>query len=130
MLYEVITPESIVKALAVGSKRIGHGIASIKDALLLEELASKGVTLEVAPTSNRILVREFDGDITRHPVKKIYDAGVRLTLNTDDAGIFGTDIGKEYRIAANKLGFKRAELFDVTLCGVEAGFADDSYNFV
>ncbi|MGD9638168.1 MAG: adenosine deaminase [Alphaproteobacteria bacterium] len=121
---EIIGPESIRAALKHGAVRIGHGISSVKDPELMETLAQKGVTVEVCPTSNRILVPEVKGDLKNHPLKTMYDAGIRVSINPDDAGIFGTHTGKEYRIAQEKFAFTRAELFDISLNAVEAAFTD------
>ena len=80
--------------------------------------------VEVCPTSNRILVTDLKGDLNNHPARKLYDAGIRISLNPDDAGIFGTHTGKEHRISAEKFGFTKAEMLDITLCAVENSFAD------
>lgn len=123
---EITGPESIRGALDLNSSRIGHGIKIIKDPALMEEVAQKGVMLEVCPTSNRILVRGMKGSLDNHPLRKLYEAGIRVSINPDDAGIFGTNTGKEHRIAKEHFGFARAELFDVTLCGIEDSFADEA----
>lgn len=122
---EIRGPESIRDALKFGAKRIGHGIAAIKDDALIEQLIGHQITLEVAPTSNRILVTEFEQKLDNHPLRRLYDKGVRLSINTDDAGLFGTDVEKEYRIAQQVFGFKRVELLDVSLCALEAAFVSD-----
>ena len=121
---EICGPESIREAIKFGAKRIGHGIAAIKDETLIATLIDKNISLEVSPTSNRILVSELNQSLANHPLRKLYDKGVRLTLNTDDAGLFGTDIGKEYQIAATQFNFSRIELLDITLCGLEAAFVE------
>ncbi|MBD1574635.1 adenosine deaminase [Vibrio sp. S17_S38] len=122
---EIRGPESIRDALACGAKRIGHGIAAIKDPALIQTLIDEQITLEVAPTSNRILVTEFEQSLEKHPLRRLYEAGVRLSINTDDAGLFGTDVAKEYRLAQDVFGFNRVELLDVTLCALEAAFVED-----
>ncbi|MCX8650666.1 adenosine deaminase [Gilliamella sp. B2776] len=123
---EIESAESIIQALKHGAQRIGHGIRAIENNNLIRELVEKKVTLEIALTSNRILVNELHGDIRNHPVRQLYDYGVRITLNTDDAGIFGTDIEKEYHLASSIFGFSRLELLDITLCGIDAAFVEDS----
>lgn len=123
---EIRGPESIRDALKFGAKRIGHGIAAIKDDELMEQLIRDNITLEVAPTSNRILVTEFEQKLNNHPLRRLYEKGVRLSINTDDAGLFGTDVEKEYHIAATVFGFSRVELLDVTLCALEAAFVSDT----
>ncbi|WP_091347276.1 adenosine deaminase [Gilliamella bombicola] len=123
---EIDSAESIIQALKHGANRIGHGIRAIEDKVLIRELIDKKVTLEIALTSNRILVNELHGDIYKHPIRQLYDQGVRITLNTDDAGIFGTDIEKEYHIAQSIFSFSRLELLDITLCGVQAAFVENA----
>ena len=123
---EIESAESIIQALKHGAVRIGHGIRAIEDKNLINELVNRKITLEIALTSNRILVNELHGDIHNHPIKKLYDQGVRITLNTDDAGIFGTDIEKEYQIAQSIFHFSRLELLDISLCGIHAAFVEDS----
>ncbi len=121
---EICGPESIHQAIKYGAKRIGHGIAAIKDEALIDQLIRDNITLEVAPTSNRILVAELNQSLENHPLRKLYEKGVRLSINTDDAGLFGTDIEKEYQIAATQFAFTRVELLDVTLCALEAAFVE------
>lgn len=122
---EIESAASIIQALKHGADRIGHGIRAIEDQELINELVRRNITLEVALTSNRILVNELHGDIYHHPVRQLYDQGVRITLNTDDAGIFGTDIEKEYCLAHSIFHFTRLELLDITLCGIDAAFVED-----
>ena len=121
---EIESAESIIQALKHGANRIGHGIAAIEDDKLIENLIDNKITLEIALTSNRILVNKLNGDILNHPIRQLYDRGVRITLNTDDAGIFGTDIEKEYKLAEHFFHFSRLELFDITLCGIDAAFIE------
>ena len=80
--------------------------------------------VEVCPTSNRILVGELKGDLANHPARKLYDAGIKISLNPDDGGIFGTQTGKEHRISAKEFGFTKAEMYDITLCALDCSFAD------
>lgn len=123
---ETCGPESVREALKYGSRRIGHGIKAIEDDSLIDLLIKNGITLEIAPTSNRILLVEMNQSLDNHPLRKLYERGVRISLNTDDAGLFGTDIGKEYNIATTQFGFKRVELLDITLCALEAAFVEDN----
>jgi adenosine deaminase len=122
---EICGVESIKNALKHGAVRIGHGIRAIDDECTIDSLIRDRITLEISPTSNRILVPEMKQSLDEHPLRKLYDKGVRLSINTDDAGLFGTDIEKEYQIASEQFGFSRVELFDVTICAIEAAFVDD-----
>ena len=121
---EIRGPESIKDAVRLGASRIGHGVSAPQDPEVMKDLAEKNVMVEVCPTSNRILVTDLKGDLDNHPARKLYDAGIRISLNPDDAGIFGTHTGKEHRISAEKFGFTKAEMLDITLCAVENSFAD------
>lgn len=121
---EIRGPESIRDAVRLGASRIGHGVSAPQDPALMKELAEKNIMVEVCPTSNRILVTDLKGDLANHPARKLYDAGVRISINPDDGGIFGTRTGKEHRISAKQFGFTKAEMLDITLCAVENSFAD------
>lgn len=121
---EICGPESIRDAVRLGASRVGHGVSAVQDPALMKDLAEKGVMVEVCPTSNRILVADIKGDLANHPARKLYDAGVRISLNPDDAGIFGTTTGKEHRISQKAFEFTKAEMYDITLCAVENSFAD------
>jgi adenosine deaminase len=85
---EVGGPESVWEALEVlGARRIGHGIAALRDPLLLDTLAARGVALDCCPTSNvrTGVVRTFAG----HPLPLLLERGVAVTLGSDDPGFFG-----------------------------------------
>lgn len=104
---ETAGPESVRQALAAGADRIGHGIRAAEDPSLLRELRDRNIPLEISIASN---VRT--GAVTSledHPVRRIFDAGVPITLNTDDPAMFSTSLEKEFELAAH-LGFSDAEL--------------------
>jgi adenosine deaminase len=118
---EASGPESVWAAVELlGVKRIGHGIRAIEDPRLVEFLRDAGVTLEVCPTSN---VRTgIVPDFQHHPLLRLYDAGVRVTLNSDDPAMFQTSVAGEYEVAAREFGFTEAELRQLTANAIEAGF--------
>jgi aminodeoxyfutalosine deaminase len=117
-------PESVWDALRVlGAERIGHGTSSVQDPALLLHLADHGIPLEVCPTSNvatRVVER-----LDEHPLPRLVDAGVTVTINSDDPPMFGTTLGREYEIAAGLLGLDRAGITDLALAAVRASFAPD-----
>lgn len=119
---EICSAESVKEALVAGASRIGHGIRSIECPELIEELVEKEVLLEVSLTSNHLLINDIRQGNSIHPVRALYDSGVRLNLNTDDAGICSTDILKEYQFAMDSFGFQRAELIDISMMAIEASF--------
>ncbi|HEX5691696.1 MAG TPA: adenosine deaminase family protein, partial [Roseiflexaceae bacterium] len=121
---EVVGPKSVWGAAeALKCERLGHGIRSADDPQLLKYLREHDVTLDVSPTSN---VRTGAvADIGAHPLRKLYDAGVPVTLNTDDPIFFGTTLVDEYRLAAREFGFDVAELAQISLNGARAVFLPD-----
>ncbi|HKD06291.1 MAG TPA: adenosine deaminase [Bryobacteraceae bacterium] len=107
-------PDSIRAALAIGAERIGHGVRAIDDPDLVRRLREEQIPLEVCITSN---VRTGAvSSLREHPVRRLFDAGVPIALNTDDPGLFETDLASEYQIAAEDFGFSAAELEQMKGC--------------
>jgi aminodeoxyfutalosine deaminase len=117
---EVCGPESVWGALEVGAERIGHGIRAIEDPVLVRHLAEKRIPLEVSITSN-VCTRAV-GSLEAHPVRRLYDAGVPIVLNTDDPSLFGTDLVSEYEVAMRSFGFGQAEVEAVAGNSLRFGF--------
>ena len=112
-------PERVREALDVlGAERIGHGIDSMKDPALVARLAGGGVPVDVSPTSNlrTRVVERFE----EHPIAAMLDAGLLVTLNSDDPTMFGSDLTGEYRIAHDLLGARG--LVRLARNGVEASY--------
>jgi adenosine deaminase len=121
---EVVGPQSVWGAVDVlGVERLGHGIRSIDDRSLLVHLEQRKVVLDVCPTSN---VRTGAvPSLAEHPLRRLYDAGVHVTINTDDPIFFHTTMNAEYLLAAQHFGFSAAELADLSLNSVRAAFLPD-----
>ena len=114
-------PDSVWQALSVGAERIGHGIAAARDPGLLDMLRERDIPLEICITSNVVLgaVKCLED----HPVRRIFDAGVPITLNTDDPGMFRTTLTREYEIAAEVFGFTEAQLGQIAANGFRYAFS-------
>ncbi len=118
-------PATVRDGLALGVTRIGHGIQAAEDPALLQELADKGITLEVCPVSN-IVLHAVESE-EAHPAKLLLDAGVRITANSDDPPHFHTNLAKDVETMVRLLGgddvAMRAML---TRNALEAAFVDES----
>lgn len=113
-------PESIWGALNLGAERIGHGLTAGQDPELMEELAKRQIPVEICLTSN--LRTGCCGKISDHPVKRYFDQGVMLTLNTDDPAMFATSLAHEYELAQAEFGFTDEHLRELARNSFEASF--------
>jgi adenosine deaminase len=100
--------------------RIGHGIHAIEDMHVIELIKERGITLEVNPWSNYLTnsVRTIE----EHPLKKLFDLGVRVTINSDDPEVLETNLNNEYRIAHEVLGMSMNEIAVCNRYAYEASF--------
>ncbi|MEI8306420.1 MAG: adenosine deaminase [Chloroflexales bacterium] len=118
---EVVGPASVWGAIDhLGVMRLGHGIRSIDDPHLLTEIIRRGVVLDVCPSSN--LRTGAVHSWAEHPLRKLYDAGVLVTINSDDPTFFHTTITEEYRRSVTHFGFGADELTAMTLNAARATF--------
>ncbi|CAN7208649.1 adenosine deaminase [Ensifer adhaerens] len=108
----------------VRPSRISHGVRAIEDADLVRRLADEGVVLEVCPGSN-ISLQVFP-DFASHPLRALHEAGVRVTLNSDDPPFFHTSLAQEYDIASAVMGFSDDEINGMTRTAIEAAFVDEA----
>jgi adenosine deaminase/aminodeoxyfutalosine deaminase len=107
---ETSDAQNVWEMIHLGAERIGHGIRSASDPELLRYLRDHRIPLEVCPTSN---VRTGAvASLDRHPLRILYDAGVPITLNSDDPAIFQTTLHGEFQ-AARGLGFTEDELANI-----------------
>jgi aminodeoxyfutalosine deaminase len=105
---ETAGPESVLGALAIGAERIGHGIAAAQDPALMAQLRDDNVPLEVCISSN--VCTGAVASLEEHPVRKLYDAGVPITINTDDPAFFHTTLTREYELAEKMFGLPVDEM--------------------
>ncbi|MFD8480958.1 adenosine deaminase [Kitasatospora sp. NPDC059673] len=116
-------PETVWDAIReLGAERIGHGTQSVKDPALLDHLGEHRIPLEVCPTSN--LATRVVERIEDHPIRQMVDAGLLVTVNSDDPPMFGTDLNTEYAVAAKLLDLDRAGIAALARNAVEASFLD------
>jgi adenosine deaminase len=115
--------ESVRAALTLPVTRIDHGVRAIEDPALVTELAERGMVLNTCPTSN-VVLGVFPG-FEAHPLPQLRDAGVPLTLGSDDPPYFGATIGGEYAVCRDRLGFTEEQLIGVTLTAIDAAFCDE-----
>jgi aminodeoxyfutalosine deaminase len=121
---ETTGPETVWDALQMlGAERIGHGTSAAEDPRLLTYLAKTGVPLEVCPSSN--IATRAVANLGEHPIVAFRDAGVTITINSDDPSMFGTTLNREYEIAADLLGLDAGGVTDLVRAAVRASFAPD-----
>ncbi len=113
-------PESVWGALNIGAERIGHGLSIARDPELEEVLAHKQVAVEVCVTSN--LRTGACASLAEHPLRKLFDGGVMITLNTDDPAMFQTSLCHEYELAQREFRFSEDHLRELARNSFEASF--------
>jgi len=112
-------PESIWTTLRLlHADRLGHGVRCVEDPALVEHLRTRQVPLELCPTSNVCL--GVYPDYAAHPLRQLWDAGLLVTINSDDPALFGTDLNHEYEVLIDHFGFTADELEQVSLNGLRA----------
>lgn len=120
---ETTGPQTVWDALRdLAAERIGHGIAAAEDPKLLEFLAERQIALEVCPTSN-VRTRAVPR-IEEHPMPRLVEAGVLVTINSDDPPMFGTTLNDEYAVAARLLGLGPQGVAALARNAVVASFLD------
>jgi len=119
-------PESMKTALSYGTKRIGHGIAAIAEPELVKRLVDEKITLEICITSN-YHTKEVPS-IEAHPFRQLFDAGVRVTLNSDNMTCSRVNIHTEMDILKNVFHFTEEEIEKVMQYAYEARFLKDYIN--
>jgi adenosine deaminase len=113
--------QSILSALDdLGAERIGHGVQIHKDPALMEEVARRGVILELCPTSN--LLTKSIASREAYPIRRIRAAGVKVCINADDPGVFDYDLNHEYRVLAERHGLVEADFAAMNRDAFESSF--------
>ncbi len=117
---ETTGPQSVWEALKLGAERIGHGIRSIQDPVLLRYLRDNTIPLEICVTSN--LATGAVKNLEEHPIRRLYDAGVPIILGSDDPAMFRTTLTREFELAACRFGFSEEELRGIAANGFRYAF--------
>ena len=115
--------DSVRAALEMGAVRIGHGVRARKNPEILEEIRSKGITLEMCPTSNRY-TRSIE-NMEDYPLLMYLEKGIRVTVNTDDPAIEGTTISREFRFLKEHFGLTAEQEQAILRNAAEAAFTSD-----
>ncbi len=121
---ETTGPDTVWDALRLlGAERIGHGTSAVADPALLTHLADRAIPLEVCPSSN--IATRAVASLEEHPLRRFVEAGVVVTINSDDPPMFATTLNREYEIAADLLGLGEPGLADLARTAVTSSFAPD-----
>ncbi|MET7947825.1 adenosine deaminase [Micromonospora sp. NPDC005324] len=120
---ETTGPQTVWDALnELGAERIGHGISAAQDPQLLAYLAERQIGMEICPTSN-VRTRAV-ATLDEHPLPQLVEAGLLVTINSDDPPMFGTTLNDEYAVAARLLGVGAEGLAGLARNAVTASFLD------
>lgn len=121
---EICGPESVKEALdCFGVERIGHGVQAWDDPDLVKRLADENIVLEVCPSSNVLLTKYKSWQ--EHPFDNLREAGIIVTLSSDDPYFFATTTDQEYQRAQEAYGYSDAKLLDITRASINAAFCDE-----
>jgi aminodeoxyfutalosine deaminase len=113
-------PESIWGALNLKAERIGHGLTAEQDPELIEELSERQVPIEICVTSN--LRTGCCAELSQHPVRRYFDQGLMLTLNSDDPAMFRSSLVEEYALVQQAFAFTDEHLRELARNSFEASF--------
>jgi aminodeoxyfutalosine deaminase len=113
-------PQSIWAAINIGAERIGHALTAVEDPELIEVLAHRQIPLELNITSN--LRTGCCPTLAGHPVRRYFEEGLMITLNSDDPPFFGSNLLDEYMIAHNDFEFTLDQLRELAANSIEASF--------
>ena len=122
---ELVGPESVEAAIKhLHPSRIGHGVRAIEDQRVVNQLAQRNIVLECCPGSNIAL--GLYPDFASHPIIALRNAGVKVTISSDDPPYFWTSLRDDYKGIAAAFDLDRADLLDFTRNSLDAGFMDET----
>ena len=114
---------SVHSAIAFGTKRIGHGIRCLEDKDLVNQIIDKNIHLEVCPTSN--IQTNVVNSISEHPIRKLFDLGVNLSINTDNRTVSNTSLTNEYTLLRDNLNFGINDFIKCNINAINSSFLSD-----
>jgi adenosine deaminase len=115
------SPKWVLDAINVlGAERIGHGVQIYRDEDVMRAVREKDVVLELCPTSN--MLTNAIPNLKDHPLKRLHEFGVKVTINTDDPGIFNTNANREFRVACDVIGMSTEQLEACAQVAAERSF--------
>ena len=121
---EAAGPESIKAALRLGAQRIGHGVRSLEDTGVIQDLKAAKVALEICPTSN-LQTRIFES-IESFPLEQLLDAGLTVTINTDNMTVSNTTLSHEFELLQQHCGLDKNTARELAENAARAVFSDSS----
>ena len=124
-LVEGIPANALNAVEVLGAERVGHGIQIVKDRDVMDRLRERDVLLEVSVTSNW-LTAAVGPHIRDHPVRKLWEHGIKVQPNTDDPGIMGIDLNNEWHVWKHELGFSDEELDAMQMLALERSFLGEA----
>lgn len=116
-------PSSVISAIKFGTKRIGHGVRCIEDENVVKLIKENNIYLEVCPTSN-IDTKTFNS-MKEHSIKKLVDAGLLVTISTDNRTVSNTNLVNEYNILRDTFNFSDDDFLRFNLNAIDAAFLSD-----
>jgi adenosine deaminase len=120
-----VGPDNIEIALDVlGAERIDHGVAIAEDPELMHRAAADRIPLTVCPTSNVVIANRY-ASLAEHPLLMMREAGLLVTINTDDPAMMALDLGLEYRRVGEAYGLSLAELGKIAIEAIASTWLDD-----
>lgn len=120
---EAASAESVLSAIKMGARRIGHGVRACESSEAMSALARLSIPLELCPTSN--LQTAVFNDISEYPIRSFMEKGICVTVNSDNRSVSATTAQKELELICNSFGFCEAEKRALLENSARASFADD-----
>ena len=113
-------PSSVINAIRIGAKRIGHGVRAIENIEALNLIKEKDITLEVCPKSN--LDTNMYSTLDKHPIKKLYDQKIKITLNTDNRTVSNITLNKTYKDLEETFHFTKNDFIKMNINAINCAF--------